>query len=249
MHGVLVFLAAIFLSAFSLSKSQGAEIKVLSANAVKEAVTDLAARFEQSTGHKVTLTWAGTEAAAQRVAKGEAVDIVIIGSANIDKLIADGKLAAGSRRDFAKSGVGVAVRTGIDKPDISSGEGVKRAILAARSIAYSSGPSGFHVAEMIRKMGISDEIKDRVKQPPSGTQISDLLARGEADLGFQQVSELFKRTGIVYLGPLPSDIQVLTVYAIGLHPQAVPEAAAALLAFLTASGAAPAIREMGMDPG
>lgn len=249
MHGGLGFLFAVSLSILPLNDARAAEIKLLAANAVKEAVTDLVASFEKSTGHKVTMSWAGTEAAAQRVAKGEAVDLVIIGSANIDKLIADGKLAPGSRKDFAISGVGVAVRAGLDKPDISSGEAVKRAILSAKSIAYSSGPSGFLVTEVIRKMGIADEIKDRVKQPASGAQISDLLARGEADIGFQQISELFKKKDIVYLGPLPPDIQVLTVYAIGIHPQAAPKAASALVPHLTGASAAPAIREMGMDPG
>jgi molybdate transport system substrate-binding protein len=138
----------------------------------------------------------------------------------------------------------------LPKPDISSGEAVKNAVLAARRVAYSSGPSGFYLVDLFRTMGIAGQIKDKVKQPPSGAQVSDLLARDEADLGFQQVSELQHRKGIDYLGPLPADIQHTTVFSAGLHAAATaPEAAKALVKFLTAPEAGPAIRKIGMEPG
>ena len=226
-----------------------AELKVLAANAVKEPLLEVITAFEKSSGHKVTASFGGTEGVTKRISGGEVVDIVLVGSTNIDRLIAYGKLAAGSRADFARSGVGVAVRAGLAKPDITSSTAVKDAVLAAKSIAYSSGPSGFYVADMLKKMGIADQIKDKVKQTPSGDQVSDLLARGEADLGFQQVSELLHRKGVDYLGPLPADIQNITIYAAGIHTNAATDAAKALVKFLTAPEAGAAIRKTGMEPG
>jgi molybdate transport system substrate-binding protein len=236
--------------AVGLITAQAAEVKVLAANPAKGPMLELVSAFEKTSGHKVITVWGGTEAIAKRVSDGEVVDIVIIAASNIDKLIAEGKLVAGGRADFAKSGVGIAVRTGLPKPDISSGDAVKRAVLAAQSVAYSSGPSGFYIADMFTKMGISDQIKGKVTQPASGVQVGELLARGEADLGFQQVSELVHVKGIDYLGPLPADIQNITVYSAGLHTAApAPDAAKALMKFLTAPEAAAAIRKTGMEPG
>jgi molybdate transport system substrate-binding protein len=178
------------------------------------------------------------------------VDVVLIAAPNIDKLISEGKLVAGSRADVAKSGIGVALRTGLPKPDLSSGEAVKKAVLAAKSVAYSSGPSGFYLADLFKTMGIADQIKDKVKQTPSGVQVGEVVARGEADLGFQQVSELLHLKGIQYLGPLPADIQHVTVFSAGLHTAATaPDAAKTLVKFLTAAEAGPIIRKTGMEPG
>lgn len=244
---------ATFVSAamvIGVSPTQAAEIKVIASNAIKEAYLDLIPAFEKASGHKVTTIWGGTESVAKRISGGEVVDIVIIAAPNIDRLILEGKLVAGSRADFAKSGVGIAVRTGLPKPDISSGEAVKTAVLAAKSVAYSSGPSGFYIAELFKKMGIADQIKDKVKQPASGVQIGELMALGEADLGFQQVSELLHVKGIDYLGPLPADIQNITVFSAGLHTAApAAEAAKALVKFLTAPEAGPIIKTTGMEPG
>jgi molybdate transport system substrate-binding protein len=218
--------------------------RALAANALKEVCLDLVSTFEKSSGHKVTTIWGGTEGITKRISGGEVMDIVIIAAPNIDKLI------AGSRADFAKSGVGLAVRSGLPKPDISSSKAVKKAVLAAKSVAYSSGPSGFYVAELFKKMGIADQLKDKVKQTPSGVQVGELVARGEADLGFQQVSELLHMKGIDYLGPLPADIQHITVYSAGLHMAATaPDAAKALVKFLTAPEAGPIIRKTGMELG
>jgi molybdate transport system substrate-binding protein len=230
--------------------AQAAEVKLIGSAAVKEVVLDLVPAFEKASGHKVTAIWAGTEAITKRVSGGEVVDIVLIAAPNVDRLIAEGKLVAGSRADIAKSGIGVAVRPGVPKPDISSGEAVKNAVLAAKSVAYSSGPSGFYLADLFKKMGIADQIKDKVKQTPSGVQVGEVVARGEADLGFQQVSELLHLKGIQYLGPLPADIQHITVFSAGLHRAAPePDAAKALVKFLTAPEASPIIRRTGMEPG
>jgi len=230
--------------------AQAAEVKLIASAAVKEVVLDLVPAFEKASGHKVTTIWAGTEAITKRISGGEVVDIVLIAAPNVDRLIAVGKLVAGSRADVAKSGIGVAVRAGLPKPDISSGEAVKNAVLAAKSVAYSSGPSGFYLADLFKRMGISEQIKDKVKQTPSGVQVAEVVARGEADLGFQQVSELLHLKGIQYLGPLPADIQHITVFSAGLHRAAPePDAAKALVKFLTALEAGLIIRKTGMEPG
>ena len=245
---VATFAAATMVIGATLA--QAAEVKLIASAAVREAVVDLVPAFEKASGHKVTTLWAGTEAVTKRISAGEVVDVVIVATPNLDKLLAEGKLVAGSRADVAKSGIGVAVRAGLPKPDISSGEAVKTAVLAAKSVAYSSGPSGFYLADLFKRMGIAEQIKDKVKQTPSGVQVGEVVARGEADLGFQQVSELLHLKGIQYLGPLPADIQHITVFSAGLHTAAPePAAAKALVRFLTAPEAGPIIRKTGMEPG
>ena len=230
--------------------AHAAEIKVIASAAVKEVVLGLIPAFEKSRGQKVTTIWAGTEAITKRISGGEVVDVVLIAAPNIDQLISEGRLVAGSRADVAKSCIGVAVRAGLPKPDISSGEALKKAVLAAKSVAYSSGPSGYYLADLFKKMGIADQIKDKVKQTPSGVQVGEVVARGEADLGFQQVSELLHRKGIDYLGPLPAEIQHITVFSAGLHSAATaPDAAKALITFLTGPEAGPIIRKSGKEPG
>jgi molybdate transport system substrate-binding protein len=234
----------------SVTVAQADEVKVMAANAVKEPFLELVAAFEKATGHKVTAVWSGTAGVTQKISGGEVVDVVIVGAANIDKLIREGKLLAGSRVDFAKSGVGIAVREGLPKPDISSAEAVKKAVLEAKSVAYSSGPSGLYIAELFKRMGIAEQVKDKLKLPPSNVLVGEVLARGEADLGFQQVSDLLHVKGIVYVGPLPAEIQNTTVYAAALHTKApAPEAAKSLVKVLTAPAAGPIITKAGMAPG
>jgi molybdate transport system substrate-binding protein len=232
------------------STAHAAEIKVIAANALKEGYAELVSAFERSSGHKVVTTWAGTVNATKRVSDGEIFDLVIIGSDNIDQLIKAGKLVAGSRADFAKTGVATAVRAGRPKPDVSTADGVKAAVLAAKSVAYSAGPSGAYVGELLKKMGIGEQIAPKIKQPSSGAEVAAILARGEADFGFAQVSEFINVPGLVNLGPLPASIQNYTIYAAGLHAAApLPDAAKALVKHLKAPEAATAIRKMGMEPG
>jgi molybdate transport system substrate-binding protein len=236
--------------AFGANAARAVDITVMMANAVGHPFAELTPAFETSTGHKVVTIRGGSEGLAKRIRDGEVVDIIIIAAPEIDRLISEQKLVTVGRADFAKSGIGVAVRAGLPLPEISSRDAVRTAVLAARSIAYSSGPSGNYVAELFKKMGIWDDIKDRVKQPPSGVQISELLARGDADLGFQQVSELLNAKGIAYLGPLPPDIQNFTVYAAGLHAAAPqPDAAKLLVKHLTMPSAGPILRTYGLEPG
>lgn len=242
------FIAACGLVVFAFA-AQAADLKLMANNAVREPLAARVAAFEQASGHKVAIAWGGSEGIARRVADGEAADAVLIASSNIDRLIADGKLA-GPRAGFARVGVGVAVRDGLPKPDISSADALKKALLEAKSIAYSTGPSGFYIVELMRKLGVADQVKDRIVQPPSGAQVGELIARGEAEFGFQQVSELMHVKGIQYLGPLPPEIQNVTIYAIARHAgSANAEAVQALVAFLTAPETAPLLQRVGMEPG
>jgi len=230
--------------------ADAAEVKVLASNALKEAYLELVPAFERTSEHKVTTTWAGTNDIKKRMAAGETFDLVIMAGPALDELVQQGKIVAGSRVDLAKSGVGVAVRAGAPKPDISSGEAVKRALLAAKSIAYSSGPSGVYLAGLFQRMGIADEIKSKVKISPPGMPVGEMIARGEAEIGFQQVSELLPVAGIDYIGPLSADVQQITVFAGGIHTGATQaDAAKALVKFLTSPQAAPVIKKKGMEPG
>ena len=230
--------------------ANAAEIRVLSSNAIKEAYLELVPQFEKATEHKVATTWAPTVEIMKRMAAGETFDLVIMSAEGIDKLTKDGKLVSGSRVDLVKSGIGVAVRQGAAKPDLSSGEAVKKALLAAKSIGYSTGPSGVYLANLFERMGIAAELKPKVKVVTPGVPVGTLVASGEAEIGFQQVSELLPVAGIDYLGPLPADIQHTTVFAGALHTGATHgEAAKALVKFLTAPAAVPIIRSKGLEPG
>ena len=232
-----------------VAAAPAAEIRVVGANAIREPFAELASAFEKASGHKVTATWSGTAGVAKRIGDGEVVDLVIVGSDTIERLMKDGKLAAGSRTDFARSRVGVAVRPGLPRPDISTEQAVRQAVLDAGSVAYSSGPSGLYIAELFKRMGIADKVKDKLVLPPPSVQVGEVLARGEADLGFQQISDLVHVKGIQFLGPLPASIQNVTVYAIGVHASSpAPEAARALARFLTSPQARDVIVGAGLEP-
>ena len=250
--GAAMKVAFIFAAAASLFLSFGAvaaDIAVLATGATKEIILDLIPLFEKSSGHKVIMTWTGTAGIRKRVGDGEVYDLVIVGAPVIDTFIQQGKIAPGSRTELMKSAVGVAVRAGAPKPDIGSREAMRNTLLAARSIGYSTGPSGDHVVSLIERFGITDQVKPKLRQVPTGTRIETIIATGEAEIGFQQISELIRAPGIDYIGPLPSDIQKITVYSSGIHAQArQPEAAKALVSVLSGSAAAPVIKHHGMEP-
>jgi molybdate transport system substrate-binding protein len=230
--------------------SAAALIKVIASNAVKEALFELVPGFEQATGHTVATIWGGTLDISGRIRAGEVVDVVILPADRIDELIKQGRLKAGSRVDVARSGIGVAVRAGARKPDISSGAALKAALLAASSIVLSSGPSSVYLAGLFQQMGIADVIRSKVIQIGPGLSVGQAVARGAGEIGFTQVSELLAVEGIDYVGPLSADVQHVTVFSAGLHAAApAPSAAKALVEFLTAPQSAAVFRRHGMEPG
>lgn len=250
--GVYVKLGFILVAAASILSFEtagAAEVTVLAVAATKEVIVELVPQFEKSSGHKVAITWTGSANIKKRIAAGEAYDLVIVDGPLIDAFSKEGKVANGSRTDLMKSGVGAAVRAGAPKFDIGSSEALKKTLLAAKSVGYSSGSSGTYMVSLVERMGIADQVKPKMKQVPSGTRIGTMIESGEVEIGFQQISELIHEKGVDYLGPLPADIQKITIYSAGLHSGAKePEAAKALVKALTGPEAAPAIKQHGMEP-
>jgi molybdate transport system substrate-binding protein len=223
-----------------------AEIKVMASAAFREAYLELLPGFERASGHKAMNTWVPSVQMMNRLKGGELTDIVILSAAALDELMAAGIVA--ERFDLAKSGIGAAVRAGAPRPDITSGDALKRAVLAAKSVVYSTGPSGIYLSGLFQRMGIAAEIKSKVRQV-QGEPAGAVVARGEAELGFQQMSELLPVAGIDLIGPLPPDVQQITVFSAGLHARATERAAArALIGFLKAPAAGSVIRKNGMEP-
>ncbi len=237
--------------AMLLSGSAGAaEIKVLSTQATEQAYRELAPQFEQASGHKLSTIFTGTLDVQKRIAAGESYDIILMAGPAIEDFIKSGKIVPGSRIDIARSGVGVAVKAGAPKPDISTTDAVKKTLIAAKSIGYSTGPSGVYLTGLFQRLGVADAIKSKLKQTPTGVFVGSIVANGEAEVGFQQVSELAHFVGVDFVGPLPADIQDITVFSAGLQVGAKePDAAKAWLKFLTAPEHATAFSARGLTPG
>jgi molybdate transport system substrate-binding protein len=226
------------------------EIKVLSSIATREAYLELVPQFEKASGHKVTTAWSGTTAIMKTMADGnEQHDLVIISSTEMEELIKQAKIVAGSRADLSKSGIGIAVRAGAKRPDVSTPDALKKALLAAKTVGYTSGPSGVYMAGLVERMGIAAEVKAKFRSVPSGGTIGTIVASGDCEIGFQQVSELVHIPGVDYIGPLPAEVQRVTVFSIGLQTGAPnPGPAKALVAFLTTPAAVAVMQKHGLEP-
>jgi len=237
-------------SAMMLSATvNAADLNVISTQATQEAYQELVAQFEKASGHKVTTFFSGTLNVQKKLADGEPYDLIIMAGPAIDEQIKLGKAVAGSRVDVAKSGTGLAVRKGAPKPDISSVDALKKTLLTAKSIGYSTGPSGVYMLSVFEKLGIADQVKGKLRQTPSGVFVGTLIANGDAEVGFQQIAELVHFAGIDYVGPLPGELQRMTMFSAGIHSGAKQaDAARALVKFLTAPAAAPVIRKHGLEP-
>jgi molybdate transport system substrate-binding protein len=244
--------ASIAAAAYALllsSATGAADIKVISTQATQEAYLELVAQFEKATGHKVATDFTGTLNVQKRLAGGEPFDLIIMAAPAIDEQINIGRASPGSRVDFAQSGTGLAVRKGAAKPDIRSVDAFKKTLLSAKSIGYSTGPSGLYMLSVFEKLGIADQVKGKLRQTPSGVFVGTLIATGQTEIGFQQVSELVHFAGIDYVGPLPGDLQRMTMFSTGIHAGAKQaKAAKALVKFITAPTAAPVIRKHGLEP-
>jgi len=222
-------------------------LKVVSSIATRAAYLELVPAFEKASGHRVETQWVGMAHVRERIEAGEAVDAVIAAAAVLEELERGGRV--GRRVDLVKSGVGVAVRSGARKPDIGSVDALKLALRAAKSIAYSSGPSGLYLAGLFRRLGIDRDLEGKAIQAPPGVLVGELVARGEAELCFQQVSELRQVPGIDYAGPLPPEIQLITVFSGAVPASAAqPGAGRALLEYLASPDVSPVMRRHGLEP-
>jgi len=229
--------------------ASAAEIDVLSTQAAQEAYLELAAQFEKATGHKVRTDFTGTVNVQKRLAAGETFDLIIMAAPAIDEQIKLGRAVPGSRVDFAKSGTGVAVRKGAPRPDIATVDALRKTILSAKSIGYSTGPSGVYMLSVFERLGVADQVKGKLKQTPSGVFVGTLIASGETEIGFQQIPELVRFPGLDYVGPLPGELQRMTVFSTGIHAGAKQAPAAKELArFLAAPAASGVIRKHGLEP-
>ena len=222
-------------------------LKMVSSMATRELLAALAARFEQQTGCAVIAEAAGGVDVARRVDAGEAVDVVVLASNAIDKLIASGKLFAG-RVDVVQSGIAMAVRKGALAPAISTEDDVRRAVLAAESLSYSTGPSGQYLEGLFTRWGIMEKVRARIVVPPPGIPVGSLVAEGKVALGFQQLSELANLKGVTVLGLLPDPIQSMTVFSGGVSARSeAADAGRSLLAFMASPAVAELKRQHGMS--
>jgi molybdate transport system substrate-binding protein len=228
--------------------SQMPAIDVWATVALKEAYSVLGPRFEQTSGHKVAMHWVPTVDLMDRLKAGETTDLVISTVGNIDELIRAGVIVAGSQVALVQSVVAAAVRAGARRFDIASADALKQALLAAQSLAYSTGPSGVFMVALIERFGLTDALRSKVKRT-KGEPVGAFVARGEAELGFQQLSELLPVRGIDILGPLPREVEPTTVFTAGLHVRARSRAGALALArHIAGADAGPVLQRTGLIP-
>jgi molybdate transport system substrate-binding protein len=230
------------------------EIKVMTSGGFTAALIELTPAFERATGHTVVTTYGASLGGApdsipNRLRRLEPADVVILASEALDDLVGQGKVVAGSRVDLARSSIGMAVRAGASRPDISSVDALKRTLLQAKSIAYSASASGVYLStELFQRLGIAAAIAGKSQRIES-ERVATVVARGDAEIGFQQISELLPVAGIDYVGPLPPEVQRVTVFSAGVAAGAkTADAARALITFLASAAAAPAITKSGMEP-
>ena len=217
--------------------------------ATRQVLAELAGAYERRSGNAVAIESVGGVDAARRVQAGEPFDVVFLASDAIDKLVAADRIVASSKVDLVRSPVAVAVPAGAPRPDIASEESVRQAVLAARSIGYSTGPSGVALRRLFERWGVAGQLKDRIVQAPPGVPVGALVARGEVALGFQQLSELMHLEGIDLVGPLPEAIQIVTTFSAGLCTGSLQaEAVRRMLDFMASPEAADAKRCHGMVP-
>ena len=251
----LLVLATGMAGALLLSAAaHAAEVRVMISGGLTAAFNALVPAFEKQSGNKVLVAYGPsmgttTNAIPMRLDRGEPADVLIMVGYALNDLATKGKVQAGSEVELVKSPIGVAVKAGAPRPDISTADAVKRALLAAKTIAYSDSASGVYVStEMFAKLGIEKEMEGKARKIPA-TPVGEIVAKGEAELGFQQISELKPVAGIDIVGPLPDPLQKITVFSAGIAAGSKePEAGKALIKFLASPEAREEIVKSGMEP-
>jgi molybdate transport system substrate-binding protein len=247
----LCLLACLAAVAVDAPMACAAEIKLLTAGAMRAVVVAVLADFEKQTGHKVSLDNDTAGGLSKRIDGGEAFDVAIITPAVVDDLAKKGRIVPGSRIDLAKVGMGVAIKEGAPAPDIGTVDAFKRTLLAVKSVAYidpkAGGSSGIYFDKLLDRLGIADQVRPKAKLKAGG-YVAELVANGEAEIAIHQISEIVPVKGVTLAGPLPAEIQNSTIYAGGIASAAKDGAAAkALLAFLAGSAIDPILKSKGMQ--
>lgn len=243
---------AAFLALLQALSAEAADVKVLSANGMREVMEDLGPKFERATGNRLAIAFATLGVIVKRVEGGETADVVIIPRQGIDQLVKDGKANAVTVTVLARAGIGVIVRKGAPKPGISTPEALTRALLAAKSITYldpaAGGTSGVHFAGVLDRLGIAAEMKPKTVLHPTAQAAGALVATGKAEIGINLIQELMPLPGIDLVGPLPGDLQNTLVFTAAIMNDAKDTGAAkALIEFLRTPEAAVAIKAKGME--
>ena len=251
--GMVVAAFVAFVALAQPITADAAEIKVLSANGMREVMEDLGPKFERATGHRLAIAFATLGVIVQRVQGGETADVLAIPRQGIDRLVQDGKAIRDTVTVLARAGIGVIVRKGAPKPDISTPEALKRTLLAAKSITYldpaAGGTSGVHFAKVLDRLGISAELKPKTLLHPNARAAGAMVANGEAEVGINLIQELIPLPGIDLVGPLPGDLQNTITYAAAIMAGAVDAAASkTLIDFLRTPEAAAVIKAKGLEP-
>ena len=253
MRTKMLLLAGVVGAVLGTTAAGATELKLLTAGAFKSTVMALLPEYERTSGNKVLVENDTAGALMKRIKAGESFDVVVMTPEGIDQLTGEGKVISGSRTNLARVGVGVMVKTGANKPDISTVEAFKKAVLEAKSISFidpaSGGSSGIYVEKLLERLGISDQVRPKEKLKQGGS-VADYVESGQAELGIQQISEILPHAGVTLVGPLPKEIQNYTVYAAGIGTGTQEsDAAKALIASLVSPSAQALFKSKGMEPG
>jgi molybdate transport system substrate-binding protein len=243
--------AGLSVPAFFGAPADAAEIKMLVSNALKSTVEELAPQYEKASGDKLVITFGAAAELKASIEKGEAVDLAILTAAATDDLVKAGKLVAAGRVDIARAGAGMAARKGAPKPDISTTEGFKHAMLDAKSIAFvEAGATAPYIKSLFDRLGIADQVKSKLKPQPTSNPAAKAVANGEAELGITQISEILPYAGAELVGPLPPELQLYTVFPAALAAGTKqPDGAKAVIKFLTAPAAVAVLKAKGLSGG
>jgi molybdate transport system substrate-binding protein len=248
----MLLVAGIAGVALGSSAAEAVELKLLTAGAFKSTVVALLPEYEKASGNKVTVENETVGALMKKIEAGESFDVVVMTPETVDKLVGESKIMAGSRTNLARVGVGVMVKAGASKPDISTVDAFKKALIDAKSVSFidpaSGGSSGIYMEKLIERLGIADQVKPKEKLKDGG-YVADVISSGEAELGIHQISEIVPHEGVTLVGPLPKEIQNYTVYAAGVGPTTkYPDEARKVIAVFSGPSAQALFKSKGMEP-